>query len=57
MAEKRVAIEHKDGRRYSVTPATFRSKYEGQGFKITANEDGTPYVAPKPATTEKKADG
>lgn len=54
MAEKRVIIEHKDGRRYGIAPSDFdKLKVEGDqsykdlGFKIVGHEDGEPYSPPE----------
>lgn len=52
----RVIITHpKTGEAYSVEAADFRRHkhadgrtYEDKGFKITANEDGSPYEPPAP---------
>lgn len=41
-------IEHKDGRQYAVSAATFRKVYEPEGFKAVRHEDGEPYEAPAP---------
>ena len=49
MAEKRYRIEHADGRAYDVARAAFTKLYEPEGFKITANADGTALEAPKRA--------
>lgn len=56
-----VVIEHKDGRRFAVTPHDFTSQkinddgqtYEDAGFKIQGWEDGEPYEAPKRASEAK----
>lgn len=51
-AERLVRIEHKDGRRYSVTEADFKHRklaglgdqtYQDAGFDIVSYEDGTAY--------------
>ena len=61
MAEKRVVIQHKDGREYQVTLADFRRKkmrggqtYEEQGFKIATYADGSPYEEPRRVATDEK---
>lgn len=50
-----IVIEHKDGRRFAVTPADFRAAkvgpegetYEDMGFTALHYEDGEPYEPPK----------
>lgn len=65
MAEKRVVIEHKDGRNYGIPLAAFdKLKVEGDktykdlGFEIIRYEDGDPYTEPAKAKgDEPKAGG
>lgn len=40
-------IEHKDGRRYAVSAADFRKRYESEGFKAVGYEDGAEYQPPQ----------
>jgi len=47
--DKRYRIEHDDGRAYDVTRAAFAKLYKPQGFRITANADGTALEAPRAA--------
>lgn len=47
MSEKRYRIEHPDGRAYDVSRAAFTKLYEPEGFRITANADGTAVEAPR----------
>jgi hypothetical protein len=49
--EQRVIIRHSDGREYAVLPADYERGKDGdyKGFKITSNEDGTPYEPAAPA--------
>lgn len=53
MAEDRFIIEHKDGRRYSVTRETFGDQYKAEGFKIVGPDGDAPPEKPK---AEPKAD-
>lgn len=54
---KMVVIEHRDGRRYAVTPADFHhartgaggETYEEQGFRIQRYLDGSAYEPPQRA--------
>lgn len=45
--KRMINIEHKNGERYAVLPATYHRQYEPLGFKATTFEDnGEKYVAP-----------
>lgn len=64
MAEKRVVIEHRDGREYGIAPADFdKRKIEGDktykdlGFKIIKYEDGSEYVPPEDKAAAAKPGG
>lgn len=43
MAQRRVIIEHEDGRTFSVTPQVARERYAAEGFAVVRWEDGEPY--------------
>jgi hypothetical protein len=55
MAEKRVRIEHADGRSYDVSTTAFTKLYEAEGFTVVANADGTAIDAPRAARAPKAA--
>jgi hypothetical protein len=55
MAKKQgVIIEsRKTGEQYGVSVGDFKKHYEGQGFKIVSNEDGSKYIDPETAAKMK----